>query len=64
MNILLERKTFSPDEFTVQKFHPSSSGWEAWWHASKYGAGEVTEGSSLDLNSAGREGHRRPGLSI
>ena len=38
----LKRKTFNRGWLTVQKFG-SLSWWEAWWHASRYGAGEAAD---------------------
>jgi hypothetical protein len=43
--------------FTVQRFSPLSSWWEAWRHAGRRGAGEELRALHLDWHTAGGASH-------
>ena len=51
------------DCFQVQRFIPSLSWKEAWWHAGRPGAGEVAESSIQVSPTTGRESDTGPGLN-
>jgi hypothetical protein len=44
----LRKETFNWGLLTVQRFRLLSSWWEAWWHAGRHGAGEVTQSSTAE----------------
>ena len=61
---LLWRKTFSWGWFTLQRFSPLLSWWEAWRHASRHGARhraeEVAESSTFELAGSRKKKKSEP----